>query len=340
MKIAVIAGGLSPERDVSLTSGSLIANSLMRSGHDVVLLDVCMKVDPDSPEADFSKTRKYSYMVPETEPDLDAIRTEADCGNALIGEGVVDVCKRADLVFIALHGAMGENGQIQAVFDSYGIKYTGSPYDGCLLAMDKWLTKLMLSHTDVDFPESVLTSVENAKDVADTFGFPCVIKPCSCGSSCGVSLIHSVDELESALKLVEKYEDSVIIEKFISGREFSCGILKGTALPPIEIKPKAGFYDYKNKYQKGLTEELCPAPITEAQDKQIREAALAVHKALRLGTYSRSDFILDEATGKFYCLEANTLPGMTPTSLFPQEAAAVGIDYDTLCETVALDALK
>ena len=253
---------------------------------------------------------------------------------------MVDVCKRADLVFIALHGAMGENGQIQALFDSYGIKYTGSPYDGCLLAMDKWLTKLMLSHTDVDFPESVLTSVENAKDVADTLGFPCVIKPCSCGSSCGVSLIHSVDELESALKLVEKYEDSVIIEKFISGREFSCGILKGTALPPIEIKPKAGFYDYKNKYQKGLTEELCPAPITEAQDKQIREAALAVHKALRLGTYSRSDFILDEATGKFYCLEANTLPGMTPTSLFPQEAAAVGIDYDTLCETVALDALK
>lgn len=340
MNIAVIAGGLSPERDVSLSSGSLIANSLMRSGHSVVLIDICKKIDPDSPDAAFSASRTYSYTVPETEPDLEAIRRENNCGRAFVGDGVVEICRRADLVFVALHGACGENGQIQALLDAYGIRYTGSPYSGCLLAMNKHLTKRIVEGTGVKLAESAAVPLVRARETAIMLGFPCVMKPCSCGSSCGVSIINSENELEDAILLAAKYEKTVMIERFIRGREFSCGVLMGKALPAIEIIPKTGFYDYKNKYQKGCTNEICPAALTSAQEKAIEEAALTVHNALGLGTYSRSDFILDEKTGDFCFLEVNTLPGMTPTSLLPQEAAAAGISYDELCGSIAAEALK
>lgn len=342
MKVVVLAGGLSPERDVSLTSGSLIANSLIKSGYDVMLLDLFLgtnnaKIIPEYKNKDSKEL--FSYSVPGIEPDLEKLQKQSKNGNKLIGEGVLDICMEADVVFMALHGSIGENGKLQALFDIYGINYTGTGYEGSLLAMDKDLSKKMMKENNILTANWKTISLKDEKIKADDFNLPCVIKPCSCGSSVGISLVNTKEELEKALEYAKKYEDNIIVEDLIKGREFSIGIFDGKALPIIEIKPKAGFYDYKNKYQSGCTEEICPAEISDETRDYLWDCALKTHKALRLGHYSRIDFILDEE-GKGYCLEANTLPGMTPTSLLPQEANAAGINYDELCKKIVLSGNK
>ncbi|MGB8455714.1 MAG: D-alanine--D-alanine ligase [Anaerocolumna sp.] len=353
MKVVVLAGGLSPERDVSLSSGSLIANSLMESGHEVLLLDVYegLKTDAGNLNLLFSKPwegKKYEYSVPEKEPDLAEIKKRNNGQLALIGENILEVCKLADVVFIALHGSMGENGQIQAAFDNYNIKYTGTGYIGSLLAMDKDLTKKLLVQAGIPTADWIMYSIQhNCSEVINNYnktnkydiiiektGFPCVIKPCSCGSSIGVSIVHNKGELNKSLQYAARYENNVLIEKMIKGREFSVGILSDEALPVIEIMPEEGFYNYKNKYQGGLTKEVCPADLSIDLTGKIQNRALFVHKTLRLGNYSRIDFILDE-NNEFICLEANTLPGMTPTSLIPQEALRKGISYHELVCMIA-----
>ena len=332
MKIAVLAGGLSPERDVSLSSACLIANSLIRSGHSVALLDLCFDI-PDDFAPLFSSRADFAYQIPEEVVNLDDIRQRSGRDNGYIGRNVLAACAYADITFLALHGSIGENGQLQAALDCYGIRYTGSGYIGCLLSMDKDISKKLLRAAGIPTADWKTYDIVSctAEQIKADIGIPCVIKPCSCGSSIGVSLVKSEAELSAALSLAAEYESAVMAEKFITGREFSIGVLDGSALAPVEIIPKTGFYDYKNKYQSGLTTELCPAPLTEEENRRLAEAALAVHSVLRLGSYSRSDFILDEQTGEFICLEANALPGMTPTSLLPQGAAACGIDYDQLC---------
>lgn len=335
MKIVVLAGGLSPERDVSLSSGSLIANALIENGHDVMLLDLYYGSNGDiepvyrNNKSDF----RYSYQIPECEPDLEKIRSSADNNGSLIGAGVIEYCREADVVFMALHGAQGENGQLQALFDMYSIKYTSSGYAGSLLAMDKDLSKRMMRDNNILTADWKYIDLKQSNDLS-TIKLPCVVKPCSCGSSVGVAIVENKEQLETALENASKYEDYVVIEDKVEGREFSVGILGSKALPPIEIIPKDGFYDYKNKYQAGLTEEVCPADITEEICSILQSAAMNVHNSLRLGFYSRIDFILDKDNNA-YCLEANTLPGMTPTSLLPQEAAAVGITYERLCNLIA-----
>jgi D-alanine-D-alanine ligase len=216
-----------------------------------------------------------------------------------------------------------------------GIPYTGSDFSACLTAMDKSLSKLLFRAAGVATADyTLIRSGEKPYAVS----FPCVVKPCSCGSSVGVSIVENEEELYAALAFAEKYEGKILIEDKIEGREFSVGILNGKALPAIEIRPKEGFYDYERKYQSGLTEEICPAPLNTEEAARLADSALKAHRALGLGSYSRIDFIKDNKTGKFVCLEANTLPGMTPMSLLPQEAAAAGIDYDTLCEIIATSA--
>jgi D-alanine-D-alanine ligase len=334
LKITVLAGGFSPERDVSFLSGSLIANSLCRSGHEVALLDVFLPYHGAKDENAFTRDGNFMYMIPKNPPDLDALRAKVP-GEALIGDGVLDICRMSDVVFLALHGGMGEDGRIQAILSSMGIPYTGSDFSACLTAMDKSLSKLIFRAAGVataDF--TVIRSGERPYAVS----FPCVVKPCSCGSSVGVSIVENEEELYAALAFTEKYEGKILIEDKIEGREFSVGILNGKALPAIEIRPKEGFYDYERKYQSGLTEEICPAPLNTEEAARLADSALKAHRALGLGSYSRIDFIKDNKTGKFVCLEANTLPGMTPMSLLPQEAAAAGIDYDTLCEIIATSA--
>lgn len=343
MKIVVLAGGLSPERDVSLSSGSLIANALIERGHRVALADVytgCESAE-DSQFFDKSSGKVFSYTVPETEPDLDALRRECGNGDALLGKNVLALCGQADITFIALHGSMGENGQLQAVFDTFGIKYTGTGYTGSLLAMDKDFSKQVMRQNGIPTPEWLTCDLSRGgiDEAVFKIGMPCVLKPCSCGSSVGVSILYSREELEKAVAYAKKYESLVLIEKMVRGREFSIGVLDGKALPVIEIIPNAGFYDYANKYQPGFTKEVCPAEMPPEISAVLQREAENVHRALRLGFYSRVDFLLDE-NGRHFCLEANTLPGMTPTSLLPQEAAAAGISYTGLCEKIAMDAFN
>jgi D-alanine--D-alanine ligase len=346
MRIAVLAGGLSPERDVSLSSGTLIANALISRGHSVALCDVYEGVTLTVPAEKMFGTKPFPPApIAEREPDLEALKARCKNGDALIGRGVIELCRAADLAFVALHGAMGENGQLQAALDCYGVKYTGTGYAGSLLAMDKDLTKRLLAGSGVmtapwvTLDNSALVYTSSSSKIEAEIGYPCVVKPTGCGSSVGVSIVRQRSELESALSSAAFYGGGVIVEKFIAGREFSVGVLAGVGLPPIEIIPKQGFYDYKNKYQAGLTTEICPAELSCEQDAEVRTAAVTVHKTLRLGSYSRVDFILDAETGKFVCLEANNLPGMTPISLLPQEAAAAGIEYPELCERIAFAAV-
>ncbi|NLY17927.1 MAG: D-alanine--D-alanine ligase [Clostridiaceae bacterium] len=343
MKIAVVAGGLSPERDVSLSSGCLVANALRQAGHRVVLLDVYEGISPEEDLDNLfkdSSAKPYSYIVPDKAPDLKEIMRRNNNRKALIDPNVLKVCQAADVTFIALHGAMGENGQLQATFDVMGIKYTGTDYIGSLLAMDKDLTKKLLKQSGFPTADWVVFKEGMSLDsLAQEIGLPCVVKPCSAGSSIGVSIVYSKEELKNAIINAQEVDASVIVEKFISGREFSVGILDGAALPVIEIIPKQGFYDYKNKYQAGLTEEICPANLSEPDTKRVQELAVKVHRTLRLGSYSRVDFILGDDR-EFVCLEANTLPGMTPTSLLPQEALAAGISYVELCNKIIHMALK
>ncbi len=338
MKITVLAGGLSPERNVSLSSGAKIAAALVRRGHRVAIVDVYMGMPDFHGELDslFVSVEPPAPVIDEKEPDLNAVKAQNGNRDALIGENVLEICRAADVVFLALHGGMGENGQLQATLDNFAIKYTGSGYIGCLLSMDKDLTKKILSSAGVTVPEGItapsldLTPERILKEV----GLPCVVKPCSCGSSIGVSIVETPEQLDSALESAREVEDRIMVEKKVCGREFSVGVLGDRALPVIEIIPKSGFYDYKNKYQSNMTLEICPAELTVEQTAAAQKAALAVFRALGLHGYARIDMILDEASGEFCCLEANALPGMTPTSLLPQEAAADGISYDELCDLI------
>jgi len=343
MKIAVLAGGYSPERDVSLVSGSLIANALSRCGHKVFLIDVYEGIDslPADIENLFRENTDYSYKITESEPDLFSLKRRLGNREALIGPHVLDICSAADVIFLALHGAIGENGQLQATLDTAGIKhYTGSGYAGSLLAMDKNISKKLLRYEGVPTADWIM--VENEPDVIEkieaAIGYPCVIKPNACGSSCGVSIVNDGNELKNALSYAFRYESIVMAEKKITGRELTCAILDGEVLPAVEIIPKTGFYDYINKYQ-GSTTEICPAPISEEVKEKLGDYVRAGFKALNLSDYARFDFILD-TNGKLWCLEANTLPGMTPVSLLPQEAAAAGITYENLCCKIADLALK
>lgn len=337
MNIAILCGGISPEREVSLSSAALIANALEEKGHKVCLCDVYVGLGEDTKITKelFRGDVKYSHKVSETVPDLEAVISENGGRRELIGPHVIDLCKIADAVYLALHGGIGENGQLQAMLDIYGIKYTGSGYIGSLLAMDKDIAKTLMSEAGVPVPPGFVGSTDDPdiKDKILKMGLPCVIKPCSCGSSVGVSIIEKESELDPALEFARKYEKRILIEKKIVGRELTVAILNGRVLPAIEIIPKNGYYDYKNKYQSGLTEEICPAHITEAEANLLADETRRVFEALKLKTYARMDYILAK-DGTAYCLESNTLPGMTPTSLVPQAAAAVGISYPDLCDTI------
>ncbi len=340
MNIAVLAGGYSHERDVSLTSASLISNALIDEGHKICLCDVYLGCDIKDKDVMFTDTKTEIHKIENSVPDLDALKAQSGNGDALIGKNVIELCKMADVVFLALHGSMGENGQLQATLDNFGIKYTGSGYVGSLLAMNKDITKKLFKFSGVVTPEWIRCERDaNIDEIIEKIGFPCVVKPTSSGSSVGISLVADKEELVRALDVAVKYEDSIIVEKQIIGREFTVGVLDGEVLPVIEIIPTEGFYDYENKYQAGKTKEICPAQISESLKEKLSEQTLLAFKTLRLSGYARFDFLADENENT-YCLEANTLPGMTPTSLLPQMAAAVGISYGKLCTKIIETALN
>ena len=343
MKILVLAGGLSPEREVSLTSGSLIAAALARRGHMVCAADLYTGTSVHGDTPTFSSTPIPPYAVSSKQPDLEKLKTESGFGECRIAPNIPALWQEADVVFVALHGDVGENGQLQATLDMACVKYTGSGYVGSLLAMDKDLSKRIMTGAGIPTPPWVLCHLSDGVEqvvahIEATIGYPCVVKPCSCGSSVGVSLVQDRSTLLEALESAAVFEDSILAEKMICGRELTVGILGDQVLPPVEIIPRQGFYDYHNKYQAGCTEEVCPANLPPDVVAKLGRLTKDAFHALRLGGYARFDYILDQ-NGTPWCLEANTLPGMTPTSLLPLSASAAGIDYDTLCETMVNMAL-
>lgn len=338
MKIAVLCGGLSNERDVSISSGTGIAHALLQRGHKVALIDLFLGYTEEFESAEdvfISGDAVTQSIVTEQAPDLASVRAMRPDG-IMVGPHVLEICKAADIVFMALHGEEGENGKVQAMLDMYGVKYTGSGYLGSAIAMNKSLTKTVLREAGIPVP--VGTTFKKS-DIIEEVGFPCVVKPCSGGSSVGTTIVENAEQYAASVKFAFLYEDSVIVERFIKGRELTVGVMDGKAMPVIEIIPKSGFYDYKNKYQPGFTEEICPAPISEEATYEIQTLAERVFKALKIDSYCRVDFIMD-ADGSFYCLEANTLPGMTPTSLIPQMAREEGMDYGELCEKIIAVSMK
>lgn len=339
MKIVVLAGGTSTERDVSLTSGSMIYKALKRNGHKAVMLDVYLGYEGESAnifDLDVDWAAKVGG-VSEENPDLEAVKAlRKDGGKTFFGPNVLDICQDSDCVFMALHGANGEDGKVQACFELLGIPYTGTDYVSAAMAMDKGITKDIFKAHDIPTPVGI--RLKKGETETEKVPFPCIVKACCGGSSVGVCIARDEAEYEVAKAEAFKYDNEVVIEQYIKGREFSVGVMGGKALPVIEIAPKQGFYDYKNKYQAGSTVETCPAELCEEKTLEMQAIAERVFAALRLKNYARMDFMMSES-GELFCLEANTLPGMTPTSLLPQEAAAVGISFDELCEKILESAL-
>ncbi len=344
MDIVVLAGGLSSERDVSFKSGSMVAEALRARGHRALVLDVFMGYS--DAECDITDIFEDSInnsvkveTIPSEAPDIDAIiKSRADQSPSFFGPNVIKICQKADIVFMALHGGDGESGKVQAAFDLYGIKYTGNDYISSAIAMDKQMTKEFFNRAGVPTPVGTFLKKANRKGFKFD-KFPCIVKPNCGGSSIGVTIVEKAEDLDAALDAAFEWEDEVVIEQFIKGREFSDGVMEGKALPVIEIAPKQGFYDYKNKYAAGSAVETCPADISEKATQAMKKYAEMAFKALGLTTYARMDFMMDEEEN-IYCLEANTLPGMTPTSLLPQEAKVIGMDFEDLCEHLIKVSLK
>lgn len=339
MKIVVLAGGLSPERNVSASTGVMVCEALRAKGHRAALIDMYFGLEGYSgdPEALFDEPlSEASKKISPEAPDLEQVRQSRKWkSNSLFGEGVIELCQTADLVFLALHGTCGEDGRVQAALELMGIPYTGAGYLSSAIAMDKDLTKRLIAGTGVVTPKwkKVDYVAADIEGLIETTELPCVVKPVDSGSSIGVYIAHTEEELRHALEEGLTLGGRAVVEQYIKGREIQVGILEDASLPPIEIITKSGFYDYANKYQPGAAVEVCPAPVDSETDRRLRQAAEMVFRTLGLSVYSRADFIVTE-DGTPYFLEINTLPGMTPTSLLPQEAAAVGIDYETLCERI------
>lgn len=347
MNIVVLAGGLSTERDVSFVTGNMVSKALRENGHRVILLDVFMGYSDKEEDLTgiFDRSEEVSVKVegiPETAPDLAKVKaSRKDQSDCFFGPNVIRMCQMADIVFMALHGENGENGKIQAAFDLFGIRYTGSDYLSSAIAMNKSIAKQFFQAHGIPTPGGITMKKENREDDLSKLpvSLPCIVKPCCGGSSIGVTIVRSEEEFKKALDDAFFWENELVIEEFVQGREFSVGVIEGKALPIIEIAPIQGFYDYKNKYKAGSAVETCPAELPDEVTKQMQKYAEAVAECVGLTTYSRTDFLLNEKN-EIFCLEANTLPGMTPTSLLPQEAAVVGVNFNQLCEHLITISLK
>lgn len=337
MDIVVIAGGTSTERNVSLSTGTKVCQALLKNGHRAVLIDVCEDYSGTAieKEAVFSTAKIPDEARISEKPldkeDLEQLKNK----EAYFGKNVLELCKLSDIVFIALHGENGENGKIQACFDLNKIKYTGGDYLSCAVAMNKVVTRRVLLQAEVNMPAgySLHKNSDSERKAVSEIGYPVVVKAACGGSSIGVFIVENDEQYRKAIEECFEYDTEVVVETYIKGREFSVGVLGDEVLPVIEIAPVSGFYDYKNKYQQGMAVETCPADLPVELSDKMRALAKKVAEVLGSRVYSRIDFLMDE-NNEMYCLESNSLPGMTPTSLVPQEAAAVGMSYEQLCDRI------
>lgn len=340
MKIVVLAGGLSTERAVSLVTGCGVCRALREKGHRAILVDLFLglKRVPEDPETLFDAADGLcpDAVIGVQAPDLEAVRrSRGDRGPSRIGPHVLELCRLADMVFLGLHGEDGEDGRVQAMLDLLGVAYTGSGYLASAMAMDKVVAKRMMDAAGIPTPpwRPLRYGEGDVERLAAELPMPCVVKASGGGSSLGVFLPEDRAALQTALREVLRFGGQVLVEERIFGRELTVSVLGDRTLPAIEVLPAQRDFDYAAKYQSGGARELCPAPITEEEANLVGDLALRVHRTLGLQVYSRADFILD-GEGRAWCLEINSLPGMTPGSLIPKAAGAVGMDYPTLCQEI------
>lgn len=296
MKIVVLAGGTSTERDVSIVSGTGICNGLRAKGHQAILVDVFCGAetvdwaDPFPREYDVEAASAYIKSFNPHIEQLKKMRKD------FFGPNVLELCKKADFVFLGLHGANGEDGRIQAAFDLMGIKYTGTGYLSSAMAMDKGVTKWMFQMKGVPVPGGVTMKRHTRKEDLAELGlaFPVVVKTCCGGSSIGVYIVKDQEEYMKALDAAFVYEEEVVVEEFIQGTEYTVAVVDGKAYPVVQIVPCQGFYDYENKYKPGAVKETCPAPISSELTRRLQDYAVQGYRALGLESYARLDFIVTD----------------------------------------------
>ena len=329
-RIALLTGGSTPERDVALAGAAQVVKALRTLGHEVTVVDtVSGPLTPAAEEALLAQDVRREPPTPERLAELAAQENLP----ALVSSGEM---RAADLVFLVLHGLQGEGGAVQALLELGRLRYTGSGPLGSGMAMDKEVTKRQLEAAGIPTADWGMWPMLPGA-IAD-LGLPLIVKPSNGGSTVGLTLVKAPDELDDAIALALESDRDVMLERFLPGREFTVGILGQQALAVGEIIPQHEIFDYECKYTPGLTREVFPAEIPDELAREMRDLALATHKVLKLRDFSRVDFRLD-AAGAPYVLEANTLPGMTGTSLLPQSAAAVGIPFLDLCAEICRLAL-
>lgn len=330
MKIAVLLGGISPERNVSIAGGRAVGEALLRRGHSVFLVDPARGADWGiDPESISVSAAQFP-----AETDLGASRQRLlECVQSPLFNDI-------DMAFVLLHGKNGEDGIMQALLEARGVRYTGSKVLASALAMDKARSKMMFASAGITTPEWSAVYPNNyenipfLQDVLHELGGKVIVKPNDGGSTVGMSIVkNDVDDFSQALKMAGKYAPFALVERFIEGRELTVAIIGDTALPIIEIAPEGGFYDYERKYDKGKTEYFCPADLSDDIRDFTQNLALTAHRVLDCTAYSRVDFRLDEDNVP-WCLEVNTVPGFTQTSLVPMAAEAAGLGFEELCEKI------
>jgi D-alanine-D-alanine ligase len=326
VRVTLITGGATAERTVAFAGAGQIVAALRGRGHTVEVVDTVTGLLAPADEG-----RLLSDAVGREPPAVAELDRRE---RALLSSGLaaLPAVRQADVLFLNLHAGRGEGGTLQALLEVIGVPYTGSGPLASALAMDKDLAKRLFRSAGVPVPAWFMAPVA-PEDVTTALGWPVIVKPSKMGSSVGMTLVSSAKGLAGAVALARRYDPEVMAEQYIPGRELTVGILGDVPLPVGEIVPKHELFDYECKYTPGMSEEVFPAALDTALARHLQELALAAHRALKLGGYSRVDFRLSP-DGDIFCLEANTLPGMTRTSLLPQAARAAGIDFPELCERI------
>ncbi|MGE0639382.1 MAG: D-alanine--D-alanine ligase [Thermoanaerobaculia bacterium] len=324
-RIALLTGGSTSEREVALAGAAQVVGALRGLGHDVVVVDTVR--GPVRGDAERALLEAPVRREPPTPEELARLAAREDLP-ALVGSAEM---RGADLVFLVLHGLQGEGGSVQALLELGRLRYTGSSVLGSSIAMDKEISKRLLR--EAGLPTSRWCMWPATPEEIAALGLPLIVKPANGGSTVGLSVVHSPEEVAPAVELALREDRSVMLETFLPGREFTVGVLGERALAVGEIVPQHEIFDYECKYTPGMTEEIFPAAIPDALAGRMQELALATHRLLKLRDFSRVDFRLD-AGGEPHVLEANTLPGMTATSLLPQSAAATGLTFGGLCAEI------
>lgn len=344
MKIVVLAGGRSTERNVSLSSSAKVANALRRKGYEVALVDLFLGL-PDATDSQLnalftSEEQAIDLNISDeimTDDVINALRP--DGSTQLFGPNVLKIAGLADIVWIGLHGGDGENGKVQAVLDLNNIAYTGSGPLASGITMDKSVSKQIMLYNGIQTARFINLNQADAANVTLPFDFPVVIKPANGGSSVGMYISKDEASFKADLAAAFEFDDDVVIEEYIKGREFSMAVVNGRALSAIEIIVNDGWYDFEHKFVSGNTTQfVTPPDIPEAVHDEMKQIALKTFKALGLSNYGRIDFFWND--NGLYVIEGNSLPGMTPLSLMPQEAEADGISYEDLCDSIVQGQVK